>query len=188
MVTTLTRHMTIEEYEALPSDQSARIEIVRGELVERMSPGIEHFIVAGKIMMQLGFWAEASKQGYVGPEGSYALQMDPLTLRTPDVSYFRAEKRPRGRQIKGVGRFAPDLAVEVISPSERRRDVQAKVKDYLDAGVLLVWTVWPEAREVVAHTPDDEPRTFRMGDTLEFPEVLPGFSCRVNDLFVQVDD
>jgi Uma2 family endonuclease len=185
MITTLIHPITLEEFEALPKDQAARLEVVRGELVERMSPGIEHGYIAGEIIFLLKLWAKQGMGGYVGAEANYVLEVDPLTLRTPDVSYWSESKRPAGRLPKTSGHFPPDLAVEIISPSERSKAVQEKVSDYLRAGVALVWTVWPDAREVVAHTPNGDARTYRIGDLLEFPNVLPGFSCRVDDLFAQ---
>lgn len=177
--------ITLEEFEALPEDQSERMEVVRGELVERMSPGLEHSQLQGEILLLLKLWAKQGNHGFVGPEASYVLEATPLTLRTPDVSYWSNAKHPSGKLSARPGRFPPDLAVEVISPSERPHIVLAKVTDYLVAGVALIWTVWPEERQVIVYTQEDAPRTYRGSDLLEFPEVLPGFSCTVDDLFPQ---
>lgn len=185
MSATLVRPITIEEYEALPYAQTERMEVVRGELVEKMPPGYEHGIIQGLIMHFLMLWALATKAGEVSGEVGYALQTGPLTLRAPDVSFIRADRLPKGKARKGFPRIAPDLAIEVISDSERAKAIQEKLTDYFEAGVALVWTVWPERREVVAYTLDDEPRTCRLGDSLEFPDVLPGFSCCIDNLFPQ---
>ncbi len=185
MVATLTKLMTLEEFEALPFAQTERMEVVRGELVEKMPPSYEHGIIQGLILHFLLLWSLATKAGDVSGESGYVLQTELLTLRAPDVSFVREGRQPRGKARKGFPRVAPDLAVEVISDSERAREIQARISDYFEAGVALVWTVWPERREVVAHTPDDEPRTYRLGDTVEFPEVMPGFSCLIDDIFPQ---
>lgn len=180
--------ITLEEYEALPEDQSERMEVVRGELVEKMSPGLEHSQLQGRILYLLLQWAYAGNRGFVGPEASYVLEATPLTLRTPDVSYWSKSKHPSGKIPENFGHFPPDLAVEIISPSERPQTVLAKVTDYLEAGVALVWTVWPRERQVIVYTQLDAPRTYRGNDLLEFPDVLPGFSCKVDDLFPQEED
>jgi Uma2 family endonuclease len=179
----LTRPITLEEFEALPAEQTERMEVVRGEMVEKMSPGLEHSQLQGRILYLLLSWAYQADQGFVGPEASYVLEATPLTLRTPDVSYWSKEKHPLGKLPKTFGHFPPDLAVEIISPSERPQAVQAKVYDYLTAGVALIWTVYPDERQVIVYTQENPPRTLRRGDLLQFPEILPGFACRVEDLF-----
>jgi len=177
--------ITLEEFEALPEDQSERMEVVRGELVERMSPGFDHMDIAGEIIVLLRSWAKKGRHGIVGPEGSFVLRVDPLTVRTPDVSFSSEHKRPPSEAKRGFMRVPPDLAVEIISPSERPQMVLAKVTDYLAAGVALIWTVWPDERQVIVYTQQDAPRTYRGSDLLVFPEVLPGFSCTVDDIFPQ---
>ena len=79
--------------------------------------------------------------------------------------------------------LAPDLAVEVVSPSEKAGDVREKARDYLAAGTRLVWIVYPRTREVVVHTPDGLARAYGADATLEGFGILPGFSCDVADLF-----
>ncbi len=79
--------------------------------------------------------------------------------------------------------IAPDLAVEVVSPAETAEEIREKVRDYLQAGTLLVWVIYPRAQEVVVHTPDGLARTLAVGDILSAPDVLPGFNCTVAELF-----
>lgn len=194
MVTTLFRSITLEEYEALPSDQTDRMEVVRGVLVpkdpvnekgERMSPTAKHGAIQVEIAILLRSWARLGEWGYVGTEAGYVIAWDPVIVRIPDVSFLSATKRPEGQLPDSNWRIPPDLAVEIVSPSDRAYEVQEKVQSYLQAGVALVWTVWPEAKEVVASMPGGVARTYHMGDLLEFPEVLPDFSCRVDDFFAQ---
>jgi Uma2 family endonuclease len=79
--------------------------------------------------------------------------------------------------------MAPDLAVEIVSPSETADEVRAKVRDYLAAGTPLVWTIYPRTREVVVHTADGLARAYSDSDVIEHPDVLPGFTCAVAELF-----
>lgn len=192
MSTVLTRPITIEEFEALPYAETERMELVRGVLVPKdpiddkgypMSPGAQHGGIQGRVYAFLLSWAVATKAGYVGVEAAYALDPDGLTVRIPDVSFLSNGRRTQGNAPKGAWQIAPDLAVEVISPSDRADNVRMKVTDYLSFGVPLVLTVWPESHEVVAHTADGISRTYGRSDVLEFSEILPGFSCTVEAIF-----
>jgi Uma2 family endonuclease len=84
---------------------------------------------------------------------------------------------------KAFGPCPQDLAVEIVSPSETADEVRAKVRDFLAAGTPLVWTIYPRTREVIVHTPDGLARTCSGEDVLADPDVLPGFSCSVAELF-----
>jgi Uma2 family endonuclease len=104
-------------------------------------------------------------------------------VRGPDVSYVRADRIPATGIPEGFWNLAPDLAVEVVSPNETAEDVREKVRDFLSAGTTLVWTVYPRTREVIVHTPDGFARTFGPGEVIEFPDLLPEFTCNVAELF-----
>ncbi|MBA3946347.1 MAG: Uma2 family endonuclease [Herpetosiphonaceae bacterium] len=77
----------------------------------------------------------------------------------------------------------PDLAVEVVSPSESAQDINEKVRDYLAAGTQLMWVVYPRTRQVIVYGPSNAGRIYTVGDTLEHADVLPGFRCPVAELF-----
>jgi Uma2 family endonuclease len=166
----------------LPPSANRR-ELVHGEVVEHMPPGGQHGAIAVALAMLLRLWMRSTPGGYVGVEAGYILARGPDTVRGADVSYVRAERIPAAGVPEGFWDIAPDLAVEVVSPSETADEVREKVRDFLAAGTPLVWTVHPRTREVIAHTPDGIARTFAEGDTLAFPDVLPGFSCMVAELF-----
>ena len=125
----------------------------------------------------------ALEAGYVGVEADYVLAHDPDTVRGPDVSYVRADHIPAFGVPEGFWTLPPDLAVEIVSPSETADEVRAKVRDFLAAGTPLVWTIYPRTREVIVHTPDGLARTYSREDVLADPDVLPGFSCSVAELF-----
>jgi Uma2 family endonuclease len=174
--------VSAEELLAMP-DGGKRLELCRGEVIETMPPGGIHGAVAGNLYHVLRLWCK-QLGGYVAVEAGYILAREPDTVRGPDVSYVRPDRIPSGGVPQGFWNIAPDLAVEVVSPRESAEDIREKVRDYLEAGTPLVWTVYPRTQEVIAHTPDGLARTFGQGDVLAFPEVLPGFSCPVADLFV----
>jgi Uma2 family endonuclease len=173
--------MTSEEFEKLP-DTHMRRELVRGKVVETMPIGGIHGIVAGNIYTVLRLWAKQDNKGFVAFEVGYRLERDPDTTRAPDISYVRAERIPVSGIPEGYWNFAPDLAVEVVSPRETADELRDKVHDFLTAGTPLVWVAYPRTREVVAHTADGLARTFTAKDVLE-SDHLPGFSCRVAELF-----
>ena len=182
MSATATQLLTAEEFLLLP-DNGMHRELVRGEVEETMPPGGRHGIVALKLGFHLQAWAEEGSKGCVGVESGFILARDPDIVRGPDVFYVRAERIPADGIPEAFWNIAPDLAVEVVSPSETADEVRQKVREYLVAGTLLVWEVYPRTREVIAYASDGTARAFGPADTLEAPEVLPGFSCRVSEIF-----
>jgi len=90
---------------------------------------------------------------------------------------------PRGADRDFFVRHPPDLAIEVVSPSDRLRAVRAKCLAYLDAGVHLVWLVEPKHQRVTVYLPDRSTRALGLGDTLDGGAVLPGFSLPVTEIF-----
>jgi Uma2 family endonuclease len=174
--------LTAEELWLLPIADTRR-ELVRGEVIETMPPGGRHGAIAVILAMILRLWAQKGVGGYVGVEAGYILSRQPDTVRGPDVSYIRADRLPVTGIPEGFWTIAPDLAVEIVSPSETADEVREKVRDFLNAGTPLVWTVYSRTQEVIVHTPDGVARTYGSTDRLEYPDVLPGFSCTVAELF-----
>lgn len=182
MSSVLQQTLTAEELWRSPATIMRR-DLVRGEVVETMPPGGQHGSIAVAVAMLLRMWMQREAGGYVGVEAGYVLSRDPDTVRGPDVSYIRAERIPITGVPEGFWQIAPDLAVEVVSPSETATDVREKVRDFLLAGTPLVWTIYPRSREVIAYTPDGFARTYTLGDILKNLVVLPDFSCTVAELF-----
>jgi Uma2 family endonuclease len=104
------------------------------------------------------------------------------TSRSPDVAFIRAEQLP-AKMPGGPIRIAPDLVVEVLSPSESKSYLEEKMADYREAGTPLIWVVDPLRCFVTVHARDAAPHALREGDTLTGGRVLPDFSCAVADLF-----
>ncbi len=179
-MSTATRLLTAEEFAALPG--SRHQELVRGEVVETMPPGRKHGKLALKIGKLIDNWVEQNG-GEAGVESGFILARDPDLVRSPDVYYVRAERLPEGEVSEAFWTIAPDLAVEVVSPSDTADEVEAKVFEYLAAGTAVVWVVYPRSRRVTVHTPDGLARTYGPEATLVSPELLPGFSVPIKDLF-----
>jgi Uma2 family endonuclease len=173
--------MTIEEFSRLPGSEHK--ELVRGVVVESMPPSKEHGRVALAIGSLLRLWVKQGAGGEVGVESGFILAQDPSTIRGPDVHYVSDGRVASDNASSAFWTIALDLAVEVVSPSDTEVEVREKVRDFLAAGTPLVWTVYPRTREVVVHTADGLARTYSVDDILEHPDVLPGFSCKVAELF-----
>ena len=158
--------LTIEEFERLP-DEACRRELVRGVVVRAPLAGFDHGRCAVEIGYHLGRYVEAHPIGTVcGAETGFILSTDPPTVRAPDAAFAASERIPPGG-VKGFFPGAPDLAVEIVSPSDRASEIQAKVFDYLDAGARLVWVVYPEPRTVAVHRMRAEARFLTEGDALD---------------------
>ena len=178
------RVMTAEEYVTLPDQQNGyTYELVRGVLVVR-DPGVSwtHSYVQGKLYRYLDEWMEKFGHGEVGVEVDCLLGEAPDTVRVPDVAVllqpFDTENAFHGR-VRG----APDIAIEVLSPSNIPQEMHDKTSDYFDAGALRVWIVDPGARTIVIHKADGTETRFEDGDHLEDPEALPGFALEMQKIF-----
>lgn len=174
--------LTAEEFWLLPEGEGKR-ELVRGEVAEWMPVGGLHGEVVRRMLMRLGLWAEQGQYGYVATEVGYIVRRNPDGVRAADVSFVRREHIPESGVPEGFWSLAPDLAVEVVSPSETADEIWEKVSDYLAAGTPLVWVIYPRSKQAVAYTPDGIGRTLHAEDSLEDASVLPGFSCKLADLF-----
>ncbi len=161
-----------------------RFELVGGELVER-NMGYESSVVGGRLYRLLSNHCADHQLGEPAPaDASYqCFPDDPDKVRKPDVSLVLAGRLPAGVLPRGHCRVAPDLAVEVVSPNDAFSDVEAKVGEYLAAGVRLVWVIDPPTRVVLVYRPDGTGARLRDGDELSGEDVVPGFRCRVGDLF-----
>jgi Uma2 family endonuclease len=173
--------LTVEDFVRLPDSvegQDVRYELVEGELIT-MSPGmLPHNLIRDKILVILKAFVDSLKLGTVVSE--QAFQLFERTVRVPDVAFVRAGRSlASDRPIEG----APDLAVEVVSPSNTPREIDQRISDYFAAGCQRVWVVYPEDHEVYIHGLAGVTRR-RGDDLLEDAELLPGFSVKVSELFL----
>jgi Uma2 family endonuclease len=159
-------------------------ELVDGELLER-EMGQESDSIALLIGAFLVTFVRTNKLGLVnGSQGSYQVfPDDPDKVRIPDVSFTRRERLSGDGPARGHGRIAPDLAVEVISPNDRAKDVTEKINDFLAAGIPLIWIVYPDSRTVQVFRLDGSAQNLKVGDILDGEDILPGFRLEVAALF-----
>lgn len=169
------------------SDTDGLRELVDGRVVEVSPTGRRH----GRLTLLLGWrlaaFVEAHDLGEVyAAETGFILARNPDTVRAPDVSFVRRERLPFSSDPNDEDRFlelAPDLAVEVISPSNSARDISDKVIAYLDAGTPLVWVIEPRRRILTAYAADRTARIYREGDTVDGGDILPGFRLPLAEVF-----
>ena len=171
--------MTAEELWALPEDQ--RGELIRGEMTPVTPVGNPHWKIVAKVIYALERFVREQGLGDVGAEGGFILARDPDVVLAPDVAFVRAGRLADDQT--GFMPLAPDLAVEVISPSNSAPEMSRRVRLYLDAGVRLVWIVDPYERTITVYAPDRTARMFIDGETLDGGDVLPGFRLAVDDIF-----
>ena len=174
-------HLTIAQYERLPCDDRYMDELSRGVLVREPRPGVEHSCITGNVYLALRSFVETSKLGLVLVKSGFRLMAEPPTVRGPDVA-FVAKARLPAEIPAGYLNLAPDLAIEVLSPSNRARVIADRIRDYFDAGTAEVWVVQPKSRSVVIHTPTDEIRLLHEDKLLTTP-LLPGLALPVGELF-----
>jgi len=115
-------------------------------------------------------------------EGGFLLSRNPDTVRGPDVSFVRADRFNAEEAGRGYFRGAPDLAIEILSPSNRPGETHAKVADYLAAGARLVWVIDPAQRIVSVYRSLLSPRRIAADGVLNGEDVLPGFSFPIVDV------
>ena len=163
-------------------------ELVDGELVERPPMGQKADMVACNIIAVLVPYGRSTLPGVVnGAHGSFQIFADdPNRVRIPDVSFTRRDRLPDG-PAEGHGRVAPDLVVEVISPNDDASGLRRKIREFLKAGVPLIWVVDHEARDIQVTRADRTGELLLEGDALDGGAVLPGFSVPVAALFEGID-
>jgi Uma2 family endonuclease len=181
------RLYTADEFLAiasLPENSLRRLELIEGEIVEMPPSSQENTVVAARFVRYLGEFVDEHDLGHVtGAGGGFIISAN--TVLMPDAAFISKDRHP---ELSGVAfPLAPDLAVEVISPSETSNDVLEKVKKYIDAGTHIVWTAFPLDRVVYVWTPSDDDslnmRLVRLDGTLDGGGVLPGFTLPLRKIF-----
>jgi Uma2 family endonuclease len=172
--------LTADELELMPDDDSVQTELDEGEIITMPPAGLDHGGCEVEICAILRNHVKHHRLGkvYSGDSG-FRLAHD--TVRVPDVSFVRTERLEmvHGR---GFGKGAPDLAVEIFSPSDNVRQLMRKVKQYFAAGTHTVWIVYPDRREVQVLDAAGADRLLTGDDPIE-SELLPGFSVPISEFF-----
>ncbi|HEV2292508.1 MAG TPA: Uma2 family endonuclease [Tepidisphaeraceae bacterium] len=182
-MSTSTRPITAAELFAMPNN--ARRELVRGEVREMTPAGSTHGSVTNRFAFLLSRHVYEHELGEVfAAETGFRLRSNPDTVRGADVAFISKARIPKDGPPAGFWPGAPDLAVEVVSPGDTLEEVEEKVDDYLSAGARMVIVITPRRKTLTIHRPGANPVILREGDVLDAGDVVPGFRCKLSDIFV----
>jgi Uma2 family endonuclease len=179
-MTTDTELLSLAQYAAIDDPEGAHVtELVRGLVVREPRPRQRHGEVQAELTFHLKLWAR-ERDAVVTVESGFVLSDNPATVRGPDVAVVLGARAPGPH---GWVTGAPDLAVEVLSPSDSSTSVHRKTLEYLESGAAMVWIVDPEARTITVFRPDGSASVLREGATVTGEDVLEGLSVPLAELF-----
>jgi Uma2 family endonuclease len=158
-------------------------ELVNGRIVPLSPTGRSHGRAEARLTTRLSTYVESVHWGEVltGEVGIY-IRRDPDTVRAADIALISHERLARCNS-EGYLDIAPEIAVEVLSPTDRKGDLFVKIEDYFAAGVLRVWVLDSRQRRISVHRSLTDIEPFVTGDALSDEELLPGLRLEVSDLF-----
>jgi Uma2 family endonuclease len=183
MSATLIRPITADELLAMPDDGNS-YELVKGELRMSPPPGSEHGEIGMNLAGPLHQFIKRNDLGVVyAAETGFKLESEPDTVRAPDIAFVRKEVIEKTGRTPGYRSGAPDLVVEVLSPSDRAIEVEAKVAQWLEFGAQMVWVVSPKLHTVTVYRSVTEIVTLTKKDVLDGGDVVPGFRINVAEIF-----
>jgi len=183
-MSTITR-VTADQLFAMPDD-GYRYELIAGELRKMTPAGWKHGAVGGRLQGSLAQHVENRGLGRLFlAETGFLIGREPDTVRAPDIAFVHKDHLPAEDPEEAFWPGAPDLAVEVVSPSDTFSELDEKVKAWLDAGSLMVWVVNPQGRNVTVYRSATNIKTLGEEDELDGEDVVPGFRRRVGDIFLE---
>src|SRR5206468_4041268 len=178
-----TRAITADELLHMPDD-GYKYELVAGRLRKMTPAGSLHGVVGMRLAITSGAYVDDQHLGVLfAADTGFKLASNPDTVRAPDIAFVARERIPAGGIPTAYWPGAPDLAVEVLSPTDVRSEVDEKIDEYLRSGVRLVWFVNPFERRVTVHRPGKRPLVLEEHDSVDGGDVLPGFSYPLARLF-----
>jgi Uma2 family endonuclease len=186
MGTAVASGYTVDEFLALP--ESDDYELIDGELKER-DMGSDAVWISGRFMMKLGVFNESADLGLVYPDGA-TVAIFPLRPRhgpRPDGAFISYARLGRRTPPRGALTVAPELIIEVVSTHDNANDLEGRVRDYLAAGVDLVWVAYPEQRVIHVYRRDGTSAVIAEPGDLSGEGILPGFSVPVSQLFPRAE-
>ncbi len=161
-----------------------RFELVDGELVERnlgmLSSRVEVLITT---KLQNAVDAAGAGEVWSGSLGCRFYEDAPDRIRRPDATFVRRDRFMPESYQDGFLLIRPDIVVEVVSTNDLAKEVDEKIEEYVEAGVPLIWIVYPESRTVQIHRPDNTVTRLHETDELTGEDIFPGFRCKVAELF-----
>ncbi len=182
MSTVVQKLLTAGEFFLMPNPPNGlQQELVRGEIITMPPPVALHGASCVKTVHRLSNFVYGGPGGtLVCNDAGFITERDPDSVRGPDISYWCKD---RLQEIPvGYIEISPDMLVEVLSPSNTRKQILAKLREYFSKGVRLVWVIAPEDRTLTIYRNADEGRLLHETATVAGEDVLPGFECRVSDL------
>ena len=180
---TLKKLFTAEDLLCL-STTGRRLELVKGKVYEMAPAGGRHGYSAMNIGILMGGHVRLHRLGRVfAAETGFIIQHDPDTVRAPDAAFVSQDRLSADEIPDSYIDLIPDLVVEVVSPNDRRCEVQEKVEEWLNAGARLVWVLYPATRSAIVYRSLEDVTHLTADDFLDGEDVVPGFSCCVGDLF-----
>lgn len=178
-----TRLITAEEFLYMPESDGA--ELLDGRIVEKCM-GNESAWLGTRIIVWLSNFVDGKRLGrIIGPEAGLRVWPDhPNRVRKPDVTFFRSRRRP---PVGWEEQLVPDLVVEVVSPNDKAEDLEEKLAQFRDAGIPLIWVIYPGTRS--AHVLTQTSRLeVRPSGVLDGGDILPGFTLSLADLFAGLEE
>ena len=183
MTTTKEKLLTADDLLELHS-KGVRGELIRGVFCKTMSVGVDHAKTVVNLTILLGTFVKSRRLGSVmASDMGVWLERSPDTVREPDIAYISAEKMPLGVSVPGYAEEVPDIVVEIASPDDSLQSLKDKAMIWQNFGVPLVWVGYPSRREVEVYSTGGAVVTLGTDDVLDGGDVLPGFSCRVSEIF-----
>ena len=174
---------------ARPADEEPLYEIANGQHVEPPPMSAYATWIASRLDHRLGPFAEDHSLGTVVTEMLFVLDSGQNLRRRPDVAFVSVQQWPLNRELPESGDWevVPDLAVEVVSPTDEFSDVVAKVREYFEYGVRRVWVILPEERQVYVYESPTQVHILAVTDTLSGGDLFPGFTLPLVSLFARGD-
>jgi Uma2 family endonuclease len=179
----VTHPATAEQLLRLPQD-GFRYELIAGEITKMAPAGGAHDDISTRLTLLLGQHVRKQRLGKtLVCDTGFILARDPDTVRAPDIAFVSRQRLAEVQFGDGFCVGAPDLAVEVTSPHDTLQQVEDKVANWLQAGARLVWVVNPRSRRVSVFRSPTDVRILTAADELSGEDVVPGFACRVAEIF-----
>lgn len=175
--------MTASEFERIAA-RLGPCELVRGEVLELSPGGLSHGGISANLAILLGNWARRTRRGRVFVnETGLITEREPDTVRGGDVVYYSYRRLPKRKTPEGFSDVPPELVVEVVGKGQGWRQMMTKAGEYFRMGVDRVWIIDPKRRRLAVLHPDTEPDVLMGAAEVSDPEILPGFSCSLADIF-----
>ena len=180
VVTTL---ITAEELFEMAS-RVGRSELIDGELIQLDLSGFEHGSLTTRLTWRIAQYVEEHGLGEVyAAKTGFVLRRNPDTVRAPDIAFVTRSRVKKVGPVKAFWPGCPDLAVEVVSPSDSFTEVEAKALAWIDGGCQVVWVVDPKQQNVTEYRSSTEIRILKGTDCLSAPDLLNDWSVEVAKLF-----